>query len=133
MKKIVAIFALCLVLAAGSVIAHHPAADIVDSEIYAMIDALVADTPHADMEFDDVMGTTTITTDSVSEAENLIHGGLLAALSLLDEEVTVTITFGAEVEAETSSSTAAQDGWTERNDWGRQVIITVDTLLKNDE
>jgi hypothetical protein len=85
------------------------------------------------MEFDDVMGTTTITTDSVSEAENLIHGGLLAALSLLDDEVMVAITFGNEVEAEISSSAAAQYKWTERNDWGREVIITVDTLLRNDD
>ncbi len=63
MKKIITTFALCLALAASPVLAHHPAADIVDPEIYEMIDNMVADTPHADLVFDDEMGTTTITTD----------------------------------------------------------------------
>ena len=35
--------------------AHHPAADIVDAETYAMIDENVSDI-HADMIFDDEMG-----------------------------------------------------------------------------
>ncbi|MBU0681879.1 MAG: hypothetical protein KKD73_10715 [Proteobacteria bacterium] len=131
MKKIVTTFALCLALAASPALAHHPAEDIVDPEIYAMIDAMVADTPHADLVFDDDMGSTIITTDSVSAAEDLIDDGLLATLSLLDDDVTVTITFGEEVTAASSSvSAAAQDKWTERNDWGVPVIFTVDTLLK---
>ena len=132
MKKIVTTFALCLALAAVPALAHHPAEDIVDPEIYAMIDEMVADTPHADLVFDDVMGTTEITTDSVSEAEDLIDDGLLATLSLLDEEVTVTITFGDEVEATSSIEEVSPSGdrWIERDDWGRQVIFTVDTLLK---
>lgn len=137
MKKILAIFALFLVLAAGTVIAHHPAEDIVDAVIYAMIDEMVSDTPHATMEFDEDMGTTTITADSVSAAENLINDGLIATLSLLDEDVTVTITYGPVVEtASISEATENKDQnqgeapWTERNDWGREVTITVDTLLK---
>jgi len=36
--------------------AHHPAADNVDPEIYAMIDENVSDTPHADLTFDDMGG-----------------------------------------------------------------------------
>lgn len=35
--------------------AHHPAADIVDAELYAIIDELVS-APHADLVFDDNMG-----------------------------------------------------------------------------
>ena len=132
MKKTTIIVGLCFALVAGYALAHHPAADIVDAEIYAMIDSMVADTPHADIVFDDVMGTTTITTDSVSAAEALIDDGLLANLSLLDEDVTATITFGADVEPMllivSKGSTSPQ--WTERNDWGREVIITVDTLLE---
>ena len=98
---------------------------------YAMIDEMVADTPHATLEFDDMNNTSTITTDSVSAAEDLINDGLLADLSLLDDDVTVTISFGNNIEATTSSieSSMAGDQWTERNDWGRPVIFTVDTLL----
>ena len=43
-------------LVACPVIAHHAAEGIVDEEIYAMIDAMVADTPHADLVFDDMGG-----------------------------------------------------------------------------
>ncbi len=135
MKKIITTFALCLALAAVPALAHHPAEDIVDEEIYAMIDEMVADTPHADLVFDDDMGTTTITADSVSAAEDLIDDGLLADLSLLDDEVTVTITFGEDVETLSSSGEDSQNGknnnrWTETDEWGGQVVFTVDTLLK---
>lgn len=41
-------------LASFSVFAQHPAGDIVDADIYAMIDKNVADTPHADPVFDDM-------------------------------------------------------------------------------
>ena len=130
MKKIFTTCVLCLALAAGPAFAHHPAADIVDPEIYAMIDSMVADTPHADIVFDEDMGTTTITADSVSAAEDLINDGLLATLSLLDEDVTVEITFGVDVEAEISNIDGpAEEGWTERDDWGVEVFFTVDTLL----
>jgi len=131
MKKIVTAFVLGLVLAASPVLAHHPAADIVDEEVYATINEMVDDTPHATLVFDDTMGreTTTITVPSVSDAEDLIDDYLLAFLSLLDEDVTVTITFGADVEAEAAGSRVQFDKWTERDDWGRQVIITVDALL----
>ena len=38
---------------AGPAYAHHPAADIVDEDTYAMIDDNVADTPHADLNLDE--------------------------------------------------------------------------------
>lgn len=131
MKKIVTTLVLCLALVTSPALAHHPAADIVDAEIYEMIDSMVADTPHADMVFDDVMGTTTIMTDSVTAAEDLIDDGLLATLSLLDEDVTVTITFGDEVSAESSSTEGpTENKWTEYQEWGGVVNIIIDTLLK---
>ncbi|MFW2372216.1 MAG: hypothetical protein ACN4GM_03780, partial [Gammaproteobacteria bacterium] len=40
--------------ASTSAFAHHPAADMVDAEIYSMIDETVSDTPHADLTFDDM-------------------------------------------------------------------------------
>ncbi len=131
MKKNIIISGFCLALAASPALAHHPAEDIVDPEIYAMIDEMVSDTPHADLVFDDDMGTTTITTDSVSAAEDLIDDGLLAGLSLLDDDVTVTITFPDEVITESlSSKSSATNKWNDGKDWGGPVMITVDTLLK---
>ncbi len=76
--------------------------------------------------------TTTITVPSVSDAEEMIDDYLLADLSLLDEDVTITITFGEE-SIETRSSVQSDNNnnnrWIEGDDWGREVIITVDTLL----
>ena len=52
MKKIILATAIAMTFASSYVFAHHPAADIVDPDIYAMIDANVADTPHADLDLD---------------------------------------------------------------------------------
>ena len=54
MKKQLLTATFVMTLASTAAFAHHPAADIVDPEIYAMIDANVADTPHADMVLDDM-------------------------------------------------------------------------------
>ena len=56
MKKLLLTTSFFVSLASASAFAHHPAADIVDPEIYAMIDENVADTPHADLTFDDMGG-----------------------------------------------------------------------------
>lgn len=56
MKKAVLTSALLMSLSSTVAFAHHPAADIVDPDIYAMIDENVADTPHADLTFDDMGG-----------------------------------------------------------------------------
>ena len=148
MKKIVTAFSLSLVLAVGPALAHHPAEEMVDEEVYAMIDDMVADTPHATLVFDEEMGETEITTESVSDAEDMIDDYLLATLSALEEDVTVTITFEdvatvtyedeveqAESASQTNSGYTNQinSGYTnvlpEGGEWGRRVIITVDTLL----
>lgn len=97
MSKLVKIFIVALVLAGAAVaVAHHAADGIVDEEIYAMIDALVADTPHADMTLDDLGGGMTeidITTMTVQSVENLVDDGLLTYAAMLDGEVTVEISF----------------------------------------
>lgn len=56
MKKTILTTSFLMALASTSAFSHHPAADIVDPEIYAMIDENVSDTPHADMTFDDMGG-----------------------------------------------------------------------------
>jgi len=54
MKKALLTSVLFTALSSTAAFAHHPAADIVDPDIYAMIDENVADTPHADLTFDDM-------------------------------------------------------------------------------
>jgi hypothetical protein len=58
MNKIIQLSSLALLLTSTHIYAHHPAADIVDPEIYEMIDANVSDV-HQDMTFDDMGGDTT--------------------------------------------------------------------------
>lgn len=52
MKKIILAFAMAFAFGSSYVLAHHPAADIVDPDIYAMIDENTADSPHADLDVD---------------------------------------------------------------------------------
>ena len=96
MRKLFKITALATLLSAPTAFAHHPAADIVDPEIYAMIDSMVADTPHATVDFTDMGADTTETTisaRSVRDIENMVDDGLLDYASMLDGDVTVVIEF----------------------------------------
>lgn len=51
MKSVLQAVLLTSLFASFSAFAHHPAADIVAEDIYIMIDANVADTPHALLDF----------------------------------------------------------------------------------
>lgn len=132
MNKTLLIAAFFLVVNATLVIAHHPAADMVDAEIYAMIDDLVSDTPHAELDFDVVMGdgddTTIINTDTVAAADDLIDDGLLDDLSFLDGDVSITIDFPDEDEVLLQSveelNQKVVDGQVVSG-WQRPVTITI--------
>ena len=97
MVKFLQLSALALAIATTNVSAHHPAEDIVDAEIYATIDSMVDDTPHATMTFDEMGGgmtETSITTDSLEEFEVLIEEqDLLGYVEQLDGVVDVSIQF----------------------------------------
>jgi|GEM_PF-1120901 len=89
-------FIILMGFGAYPVIAHHPAADMVDADIYANIDEMVSDTPHATMVFDSDMttGTTTIEIDGrVNDMIQLVDSELLSYIALLDGDVTVTMEF----------------------------------------
>ncbi|WP_031435192.1 hypothetical protein [Methylomarinum vadi] len=95
MKKLLNFFAILFVLFSTSVLAHHPAEDIVDEDIYAMIDSMVADTPHADLTFEqreDAMDTT-ITSESMVQLDNMLEDSLMTYVDMLEGDVSVTIDF----------------------------------------
>lgn len=100
MTKFFQFSALILAMGSTSVFAHHPAADIVDEDIYAMIDENVSDTPHATMTFDEMGGgmtETTVTTATVDDLETLIEEqDLLEYVERLDGVVDVSIQFNVD-------------------------------------
>jgi len=97
MNKFFQFCTLGLIIGSTNLYAHHPAADIVDEEIYEQIDSMVADTPHATLTFDEMGGgvtETNITTDSVDQLETLIaEEDLLEYAESLDGVVSVSIDF----------------------------------------
>lgn len=96
MKRVMRIATLATALTTASAFAHHPAADIVDEEIYVMIDSMVSDTPHADLVFADMgdgMTDITLTARELTSLENMIDDGLLDYVSMLDGDVDVGIDF----------------------------------------
>ena len=88
--------------------AHHMAAGIVDDEVYAMIDELVADTPHASFTFPDMAEPATVTADSVQFMENMIDDGLLNYVGMLDGEVQVILDFNVDGDRQTVYMTIIQ-------------------------
>jgi hypothetical protein len=54
MKSLVKVAVLTSMLASFSAFAHHPAEDIIDEDVWAMVDENVADTPHADLDLSDM-------------------------------------------------------------------------------
>lgn len=95
MKKHLHALLLALSVAAAPAFAHHMAADIVDEDIYAMIDALVADTPHATLDLDSVgegMTVVTVTTDSVDAMSDFLDDGGLGYIEELSGTAYTSIT-----------------------------------------
>ena len=97
MKNKIRLTTVAMLLASGNLYAHHPAADIVDEEIYEMIDLMVEDTPHATLTFDEMGGgmtETSIITDTLSDFERLVaQEDLLEYVELLDGTVDVSLSF----------------------------------------
>ena len=95
LARALTVFALAA-LFAYPVIAHHAAQDIIDEEVWLMIDELLADTPHANIDFDEVgsgMIQLGMTVNRVPTVENMVEDGLLELLGYLDGEVTLEIDF----------------------------------------
>jgi hypothetical protein len=75
MKETLHLAAACALLWAAPALSHHAAEGIFDEEIYAMIDSMVANTPHADFEFDDM--AVVIADLRRNELQRLLDNGLL--------------------------------------------------------
>ncbi len=108
MNKIIAAIAFSTVIASTAAFSHHAAEGIIDEDVYAMIDSLIADTPHADMTIDDIgtgMSTVTINTQTVTQTENMIDDGLLDYASLLDGTTNVNISFNSDGTTTTTITT----------------------------
>ncbi len=58
MKKLLLTTAIAMAMCGTAAFAHHPAADIVDADVYAQIEENISDV-HLDMTFDDMGGDTT--------------------------------------------------------------------------
>ena len=82
----------------GSAMAHHPAAEIVDPEIYEMIDENVSDV-HAAMTFDD-MGGDTVDVGAAMEARDDDVGNAGDAAGGEVEDVGAEFSGDVEVEVE---------------------------------
>lgn len=109
MRKLLNITAILLFMVSTSVFAHHPAADIVDEDVYEMIDSMVADTPHADLAFDDMgdVTETTITSSSIVTLDSLLEDGLVSYVGMLDGDVSVSIDFNADGSVSTTITQVA--------------------------
>lgn len=95
MKKYARTLFLALSMASAPAFAHHMAADIVDEDIYAMIDELVADTPHATLDLDNVgtgMTVVTVTTDDVDALSDFLDDGGLGYIEELSGSTYTDIT-----------------------------------------
>ena len=54
MKKLTYTTAILMAMTASGAFAHHPAADVVDPEVYERIEENVADSPHIDRVMDEM-------------------------------------------------------------------------------
>ena len=100
MNKLLLTSVITLAMSSTAAFAHHPAEDIVDPEIYAMIDENVADTPHADLTFDD-MGSDTVETGSTSvdtDTMDSMGGGMADAMGASLEDVSTVAEASVDVE-----------------------------------
>lgn len=77
MNKLTYTTAIFMAMAATSVLAHHPSADM--SPNFEAVDTILADTPHSDMDIYD-MGATTAAGDSINAvATQQSAGGVTTA------------------------------------------------------
>ncbi len=93
MRKLTSTAALIVTMAATPAFAHHPAADIVDPEIYSMIDENVADTPHADLVLDD-MGSAMDQAVAETSSAQMSRAGSIVSVDDVTETANAMDTMG---------------------------------------
>ena len=97
MKRLTTAAALVFVICALPLFSHHAAQDIIDAEVWEMIDTMIAETPHADWTPPEDMGggviQTALSTRTIRPFESMIDDGLLTYLAMLDGDVLISMTF----------------------------------------
>ena len=83
MNKILQLGTLSLMLAGTAAYAHHPAADIVDPEVYDRIEENISDV-HLDMTFDDMGGDTNDVGSAMEARDDAGNGGAAAGGDIED-------------------------------------------------
>jgi opacity protein-like surface antigen len=66
MKKLLLTTAIAIAMGSTAAFAHHPAAEIVDADVYAMIEENISEV-HLDMTFDDMGGDTDVMSGDTSD------------------------------------------------------------------
>ena len=107
MKKLLLTTAITMAMASTVAFAHHPAVEIVDEDVYAMIDENISDV-HLDMTFEDMGGDTT---DVGSARESIASdsGNAGAATGEDVEDVGAELAGELDVEAATESRQEANE------------------------
>ena len=83
MNKILQLGTLTLLLAGTSAYAHHPAADIVDPDVYDRIEENISEV-HLDMTFDDMGGDSTDVGSAMEARDDAGNGGAAAGGDIED-------------------------------------------------
>lgn len=97
MKGTLTLSALAFLIASGNLYAHHPAAEMVDAEIYSMIEENISDV-HLAMTFDDMGGDTTEVGNAMESLSDEA-GNMGAEMREMMEEVGAAMESRAEMNA----------------------------------
>ena len=96
MRRLTVVVGLACLMTLGVAYGHHAAQGMVDEEVYAMIEALVEDTPHATIDINDLGGGMVdiyVEAPTVRAMENMIDDGMFSYLAMLDGQVTLSMSF----------------------------------------
>lgn len=107
MKTTLQLTTAALLLVSTNIYAHHPAADMVDPEVYAMIEENISEV-HLDMTFDDMGGDNT-DVGGVMESRNNEVGNMGSEMGADIEDV------GAEMAGNLEEVSAAMESREEMN------------------
>ena len=105
MNKIFQLSTLTLALASANAFAHHPAADIVDPDVYEMIEENISEV-HLDMTFDDMGGNSSDVDTAMGGNDEA--GSMVAEMGSDLEDVSAALESGSEMGGMSDIETGGQ-------------------------